>query len=180
VRIVDSEGRTVATGGPGSLVQYVRFRPDPHGVSRFTFPEAAAGKGAASIEGAVVMAPDQKRYTMELYPLEGTDLSQPYELGLVYHECSDRDGDGYGLPGEVVCPAGAEPDCDDADPARHPGGAEVCDGLDNDCDAAVDEGLSSDADGDGPFTPPSCAAPRDDCDDADPSVHPGAPEACDN
>jgi hypothetical protein len=29
-------------------------------------------------------------------------------------------------------------DCDDADPARHPGQPEFCDTIDNDCDGAVD------------------------------------------
>ena len=51
----------------------------------------------------------------------------------------DNDGDGYS-----EC-AG---DCDDANPALHPGAAEVCDGRDNDCDGLVDEGFT-DSDGDG-------------------------------
>jgi N-acetylneuraminic acid mutarotase len=50
----------------------------------------------------------------------------------------DNDGDGYS-----EC-AG---DCDDANPARRPGGAEVCDGFDNDCNGLVDEGFP-DVDGD--------------------------------
>jgi len=31
-------------------------------------------------------------------------------------------------------------DCDDGEPAAYPGGTEVCDGLDNDCDGSTDEG----------------------------------------
>jgi streptogramin lyase len=44
-------------------------------------------------------------------------------------DCTDRDRDGR-------C---AADDCDDEDPNR--GGADVCDGVDNDCDTNVDEGV---------------------------------------
>jgi CotH protein/lectin-like protein/putative metal-binding protein len=40
----------------------------------------------------------------------------------------DRDGDGYACL-----------DCNDANPAIHPGAAEICDGVDNDCDGIVDD-----------------------------------------
>lgn len=46
----------------------------------------------------------------------------------------DEDGDGFG-----AC-AG---DCDDRDPRVRPGLEESCDGLDNDCDGSVDEGVLS-------------------------------------
>ncbi|HEU5181730.1 MAG TPA: putative metal-binding motif-containing protein, partial [Candidatus Polarisedimenticolia bacterium] len=61
-------------------------------------------------------------------------------------------------------------DCNDSNPAVHPGATDVCNGVDDDCDNAVDEGMP-DADGDG-FD--ACA----DCNDAAPSVHPGAVEVC--
>jgi len=63
-------------------------------------------------------------------------------------------------------------DCDDASAAALPGGLEVCDGLDNNCDGLVDE-TGVDADGDGV---PACWG---DCDDADPTVYAGALELCD-
>jgi hypothetical protein len=48
--------------------------------------------------------------------------------------CPDRDGDGYGWE---FC--AENPDCDDFNPAVHPGADEGCaDGLDNDCDGARD------------------------------------------
>lgn len=61
----------------------------------------------------------------------------------------DADGDGYGVD------SGAEPlvdclpragfagnfdDCDDVDPMRNPGAAEVCNGVDDNCDGEVDNG----------------------------------------
>lgn len=42
----------------------------------------------------------------------------------------DEDDDGFG-----ACLA----DCDDGNPDSHPGGSEICDGSDNDCDGIVDD-----------------------------------------
>ena len=100
-------------------------------------------------------------------------------------DCSDT---GEGLAGE---PTG---DCDDTDPAVHPGASEgVGDGRDQDCDG--EELCYVDVDGDGyvvgsgtvvsadlDCTDPGEAdadAPDGDCDDSDPAFHPGAPgEEC--
>ncbi len=71
------------------------------------------------------------------------------------------DGDGDGWIGS---------DCDDDDPAVHPGAEEICDGLDTDCDGSLGE-QEADADADGA---PACL----DCDDDDPAAHPGAAERC--
>jgi hypothetical protein len=53
------------------------------------------------------------------------------EVTVVAAPSVDGDGDGFG-PGQ---------DCDDADPERHPGAVEACDGIDSDCDLASDDGL---------------------------------------
>jgi hypothetical protein len=83
-------------------------------------------------------------------------------------------------------------DCDDLEPARHPAHAEVCDGLDNDCDGAT-TAVGGEDDGDLDRYLP-CAAFVDvgalnaasavllgggDCDDAAPLTWPGNPEICD-
>ncbi|MBK9371854.1 MAG: VCBS repeat-containing protein [Deltaproteobacteria bacterium] len=94
----------------------------------------------------------------------------------------DEDGDG----------ATAADDCDDNDASRAPGLTEVCDGVDNNCDDEVDEGLGSlwyaDADADGfgddTNTTTACEAPTGfvaqggDCDDGDNTVYPDAAERC--
>ena len=79
--------------------------------------------------------------------------------------------------GVIVCdPATGEAICN-IQPG--PPSAEVCDGLDNNCDGAVDEGLSVDADLDGFYAIGSCLTPATDCDDDNADVFPGAPELCD-
>lgn len=64
----------------------------------------------------------------------------------------DSDGDGRGAADvtTIACepPEGYVPfgdDCDDAAAARYPGAPELCDGLDDDCDALVDEASPSNA-----------------------------------
>ncbi len=94
----------------------------------------------------------------------------------------DLDEDGYNLSS----------DCDDGDSGVNPGATEVCNGVDDDCNSQVDEGLLTtyfrDADEDGYGDPndtvAACSAPEGyvtdntDCDDTDPDVNPGVPERC--
>lgn len=57
--------------------------------------------------------------------------------------------------------------------------AEVCDGVDNNGDGQIDEGLSWDIDNDGHYSLSSCFTPHDDCNDMDASFHPEALDLCD-
>ena len=115
----------------------------------------------------------------------------------------DADRDGYGaLEGATLaCEqpdgdwVGHSGDCNDAEPLAWQGAAEICDGVDNDCNGAIDEGAAApvtwylDADGDGygaaDHSEVACGAPgadwvhlAGDCDDALPEVNPGAEEVC--
>lgn len=117
----------------------------------------------------------------------------------------DVDEDGYGDPGAglLACepPEGFvadSADCDDSDPEVHPGVEELCDGIDNNCDALIDgddPGLptsewfrdgDSDGYGDAATSVSDACQPEGhvldstDCNDADPAVHPGADEIAGN
>ncbi len=118
----------------------------------------------------------------------------------------DEDGDGFGDPQNSIetcldaAPNGYvtnNSDCNDLDANFHPNIPEVCDGLDNDCNNAIDDGLTNyiyyrDADGDGfgselirmdtcqSFAPSGFVLNSSDCNDRDPAINPDSPEICDN
>jgi hypothetical protein len=113
----------------------------------------------------------------------------------------DNDGDGAGSAASTT-QACAKPegyaekdtDCDDSSAAVHPGAAETCNQVDDDCDGTADDGLSTinfwiDADGDGygksgSASVPFCSKPAGystnsyDCDDSNAAVSPAGTESC--
>ena len=115
----------------------------------------------------------------------------------------DYDGDGFG--GSLLSTSACEQpsgyvadatDCDDSEASAYPGGTEVCDGADNDCDGTTDEDDATDAStwyadadsdghGDAGTAAVACDAPSGhvadatDCDDGDDAVNPDAQETCD-
>jgi len=57
----------------------------------------------------------------------------------------DLDGDGHRAPRPGFAPGApgsCGDDCDDRSAAAHPGGVEVCDGVDNDCNGQIDDGAA--------------------------------------
>ncbi|MEL6675294.1 MAG: MopE-related protein [Bacteroidota bacterium] len=117
----------------------------------------------------------------------------------------DRDGDGYGDPNSPLdtCAIPAPPgyvtnnmDCQDLDSTVHPNAQEVCNGIDNNCNGQIDDGLiinrywlDEDQDGFGnPLIfldtclqqpPLGYASNGNDCADDQPDINPLASEICD-
>ncbi|MAA80286.1 MAG: hypothetical protein CL916_13610 [Deltaproteobacteria bacterium] len=114
---------------------------------------------------------------------------------------ADADEDGFGNEGLTVESCSEQDgfvdngsDCNDTDNTVFPGAEEICDGLDNNCNEDIDEGLmqefylDEDGDGFGDLNQPvqECALRlgislfSDDCNDTDADIHPLATEICDD
>jgi hypothetical protein len=119
---------------------------------------------------------------------------------LVFYKDLDRDGYTDGTT-SVGCSApqgyvlsALLGDCNDENNQINPGKAEICDGIDNNCNGQTDEGVKlvfyRDRDGDGYgdandqtlacTQPTGYVSNSSDCNDNDPNVRPGKTEICDN
>lgn len=117
--------------------------------------DRAPGDDSSLIEW---VAPRTDQFFARVHHGADVGIYGSYDLKISAQNPSDDDLDGYDTT----------TDCNDTDPNINPGAAEICDGIDQDCDTVVDDGF--DLDGDGYTT---CAG---DCDDADPNANPGLPE----
>ena len=111
----------------------------------------------------------------------------------------DSDSDGYGNLNQMsyACSAPSgyvsdNTDCNDANSNINPGETEICNGIDDNCNGQIDEGvklvfyIDSDLDGYGNLNNPTqaCSAPsgyvsdNTDCNDANSNVNPGETEIC--
>ena len=114
------------------------------------------------------------------------DKDDPVDSGEIIVDDGDVDNDGDGF-------STADGDCNDEDSALNPTAEEICDGIDNNCDGNIDEGVTNtfyadnDSDGFGDDeesteaceTPSGYAAVGGDCDDTMADSYPGGIEVCD-
>ncbi len=123
--------------------------------------------GVRLVYNSTVLREALKNITISELPQNETQTEKEAnatEVAVELPEISDADKDG-------------DPDMTDCNPSNaavYHGVAELCNGVDDNCDAATDEGF--DFDGDGYVT----CGDKLDCDDNDPAVHPGAEEICDD
>ena len=129
------------------------------------------------------------------------DCDADIDEGVMSAFYTDSDGDGWGTGAAFfaceISPGSStlSTDCDDSRADVYPDALEVCDGLDNDCNAIPDDEPTdgdtfyADLDGDGYGDPTAATVACDmppgyvdnytDCDPEDEATYPGAPESCD-
>ena len=188
------------------------------GVSLFLIgcgEEVKVAIGEPSSEGEVVVDSDGDGYTStedcddadpQIYPsaqeyCDGIDnnCNGQADEDVMTEFYADADGDGFGSD-NITTEACEAPngfvtngsDCDDTDATAYPGASESCDGVDNDCNGAIDDQLGEvfyvDSDGDGfgneEDVREACTLDiglstlAGDCDDEDSTISPNASESC--
>jgi hypothetical protein len=147
------------------------------------------------------LAADVHPFAVEVCDGVDDDCDGVVDGGVLSRFWPDYDHDGFGA-GEPVAACSAAPgfvaddsDCDDAAPAVNPAAIELCNGVDDDCDARVDQDAADavtvwrDGDGDGfgdgdPIVtcdpPLGSATVAGDCDDTSSEISPAAVERCDD
>jgi hypothetical protein len=209
--LVDTEDPGMATD---SLQTYYRDDDgDGFGDDRFTLLGCGAIAGYA-LQGGDCDDDDRDRNPAVTEVCDGVDNdcdeavddddpSRDASTGTTWFPDNDQDGVGDGDKPIAACEAprrhvAVDGDCDDDNDRRAPGLREVCDGVDNDCDEAVDEDdddldlstlgrfyADNDSDGFGAGAPVlACDPPpghlpvAGDCDDTTPARSPSVREVC--
>jgi hypothetical protein len=200
--------------GSSTSAWYVDADSDGHGSSASSLQSCDPPTGSVASaddcdDGDAAISPDATEVCNDRDDdcdarVDDADSSLDLSTGTGWYD--DDDADGYGDPSDSLqacdLPTGHsanDDDCDDSSAAISPADAEICDGLDNDCDAAIDDDdpgldlsttttwyVDSDGDGYGASAsslracdaPASSAAAGGDCDDSDRSVSPAATEVC--
>jgi hypothetical protein len=129
------------------------------------------------------------------------DMNNQISGPVTYYTDADSDSYGDPLSAQMLCQNPGSSfvtiggDCNDNNAQINPAATEICDGIDNDCDGLVDDGLTfvtyfADVDGDGFGTGNGqslCQNPGagfvtvgGDCNDADDQINPAAIEICDS
>lgn len=135
------------TGTNGNIEadpQFLEFSPGSNYDDRLVLQSSSVAVNAGDPDGA----PDQDGSVAELGAFGGPDGGTWEDI--------DADGDGWSL---------VLGDCDDEDPARHPGVEDACEGTDEDCDYQVDEDC-------GPGDDDDVAGDDDDAVDRNPYIPP--------
>ena len=122
-----------------------------------------------------------------LYNNQGGTAGTVFDVFADFCNGSNNDADG---DGHSTIASGGD-DCDDSNAAIYPGATELCNGIDDDCDGSVDDGLvvntwypdrDGDSYGDAQSALSSCTTPSgyildgSDCDDYNATAHPGGTE----
>jgi hypothetical protein len=198
---VDNDCDGLADEGLGATTYYADMDSDSYGDS------GTAVSSCTSVAGYVTNSTDCDDTDAAINPAAtevcdgvDNDCDGSIDEGLSYTTYyADSDADTYGDSGTAVSSCSAvsgyvtdATDCDDTDAAVNPAATEVCDGVDNDCDGSIDEGLTttyyadadSDTYGDSSMATTACSAPAgyvtdaSDCDDTNAAVNPAATETC--
>ena len=201
----DCDGQTDEEGAQGCVVYYKDVDNDGFGVSQDSKCLCAKSAPYTATEGgdcddndagtnpkATEICDSHKDENCN-----GQTDEQTCEACTVFYK--DEDKDGYGVTYDSRCllapsapfTATKTGDCDDSDPSVNPGAVEKCNSKDDNCNGQTDEQVCTiyyyDADGDGygvssdskVLCAPSGnyrAVNPGDCNDQNPSVHPGATE----
>jgi hypothetical protein len=133
-------------------VSFVSYPPAAVGFRSFDIPSLAQGwvSGALANYGLVLL--QEGNFATTIATSEAAVVANRPKLVICYTQ-ADSDGDGFAAPA----------DCDDNDPSIHPGAAESCNGLDDNCNGSIDEGDPGGGAGCGTGQPGVCGAGTKHC-----------------